>query len=221
MGILKQGVFGEVSGRIGNKVYYMLRGELVGRMIGRNVKPPSIKQLANRQRMKVVIEFLKPIQQFIQMGFGLEAAKRNVYPHNAAVGYNKKYALQGEFPEIEIDYEKVLLSKGTLIGLTDVSVRIVGNEEDGVSLWFDWVVSPEDRDWPRCNDQVMLMAYFPEEVDDYPACYNIAGAKRQAGQDVLVLPLYIEGKPMEVYIAVITEMRSDVSDSQYLGRVMT
>ena len=219
MGVLKQGIFGGMSGRIGNRVYYMSRGKQMVRIVGRNVKPPTVKQLASRQQMKVVIEFLRPILAFIQMGFGIEAMQRNVFPHNVAIGYNKRNALTGEFPDTAIDYEKVLLSKGTLSGLRDVSVRLLGNEEEGLSLWFDWQVGAQEREWPRCNDQVMLMAYFPEEAQDYPACYSVAGAKRQAGQDVLELPGYIAGKPMEVYISVISEDRKEVADSMYLGRI--
>jgi len=186
-------------------------------MAVRSAKPRSEKQLANQQGMKVVIAFLRPIISFIQVGFGPEARERNVAPHNAAVGYNKKHALRNDFPEIGIDYETVLLSKGDLNGLKNPGVSLVGNLEDGLALWFDWEVLPEDREWPRCNDQVMLMAYFPEEVYDYPAVYTVAGARRQTGQDVLELPISMTGKPVEVYIAVVSEDRSGVADSQYLG----
>lgn len=214
MGVLKNGIFGDMSGRVGNKVYYMYRGKQVVRMIGRNVKPPTVKQLGNQQEMKVVIDFLRPIMTFIQAGFAVEGKQENRIPYHLAVGINKRQALKGIYPDIEIDYEKVVLSKGSLNGLNDVSVNV----EDGFSLRFYWQVGDEDRDWPRCDDQVMLMAYFPDEVNDYPACYSIAGAKRKTGQDMLELPAYVTGKQIEVYIAVISEDRMQVSDSLYLGR---
>jgi len=217
MGILEQGLFGGMSGRVGNKVYYMSRGKQCARMAVRSAKPRSEKQLANQQAMKVVIAFLRPIISFIQIGFGPEAKERNVAPHNVAVGYNKKHALRNDFPEIQMDYEKVLLSKGNLNGLTNPGASLVGNLEDGLGLYFDWDVLPEDREWPRCNDQVMLMAYFPEEVYDHPAVYTVAGARRQSGQDVLELPISMIGKPVEVYISVISEDRTGVADSRYLG----
>jgi hypothetical protein len=137
-----------------------------------------------------------------------------------AIGYNKKHALQGDFPEIGIEYEKVLLSTGDLPGLRDAAATLVGNLEEGLALWFDWAVEPEDRDWPRCNDQVMLMAYFPDELYDHPACFKVNGARRKDGQDVLELPVSMAGKPIEVYIAVIAEDRTGAADSQYLGRIV-
>ncbi|WP_316794659.1 DUF6266 family protein [Pedobacter frigoris] len=218
MGILKNGIWGGISGKVGNKIYYMYKGKQVTRMVGRNLKPPTVKQLANRQQMKVVIDFLRPIMPFIQVGFGTEATKTNRIPYHLAVGVNKKQALKGDYPEMEIDYENVVLSIGELEGLTDVSVSVVGNPEEGFSLRFDWQVNAEDGDFPRCDDQVLLMAYFPKEVKDYPACYSIAGAKRSAGQDVLELPFYIAGKPIEVYVSVISEDKTEVASSRYLGR---
>jgi len=216
MAIFKDGIFGKMNGKVGNTVYYTLKGKQVTRIIGRRVKPSTPRQLANEQGMKVVNRFLKSINAFIKMGFAVEAEARNVYPYNAALGYNKKHALKGDFPEIGIDYEKVLLSKGDLDGLNNPSVRLLGNPEEGFALRFDWDVLPEDRGWPRCDDQVMLMAYFPEEGLDDRAVYRIAGAKRQAGQDVLELPLSMAGEAMEVYISVISEDRTRVADSEYL-----
>jgi hypothetical protein len=36
-------------------------------MVGWNVKPPTVKQLANRRGMKVVIEFLKPGEDIAEL----------------------------------------------------------------------------------------------------------------------------------------------------------
>ncbi|TKC08997.1 DUF6266 family protein [Pedobacter frigoris] len=217
MGVLKNGIWGGISGRVGNRIYYMYKGKQVVRMVGGSV-PKTPKQLANLQAMKLVVDFLKPIMSFIQAGFSVEAHQKNKVPYHLAVGVNKKQALKGDYPEMEIDYENAVLSIGKLEGLTSVSVSLVGNLEEGFSLRFDWEVSAEEREWPRCDDQVMLMAYFPEELEDNPACFTIAGAERNTGQDVLELPFYIAGKPIEVYVSVISEDRTEVADSRYLGR---
>ncbi|WP_169304376.1 DUF6266 family protein [Pedobacter frigoris] len=37
-------------------------------------------------------------------------ARRN--QHNEAVSYNKRFALQGEYPDIAMDFSKALVSKG-------------------------------------------------------------------------------------------------------------
>lgn len=216
MAIIEGGIFGNLRGRLGNRVYYMLRGKQVSRVVGRKVKPPSAKQLINQMELKVLSDFLTSVKEFIKLGFGPEAVLNDMYPHNIAVRHNKRFAQSGEYPHIVMDYQRVLLSKGTLPGLTDVSVRLTGDADEGYSLVFKWTLLPADKDWPRCNDQVMLLAYFPEEGMPWRACYSLAGAKRGTGQDILHLPTYMSGQRMEIYVSVISEDRRAVADSQHL-----
>ena len=106
-----------------------------------------------------------------------------------------------------------------------------GNAADGYSLWFSWVVGTEDREWPRCNDVVMLLVYFPEvaETDEEGnatgllnarPCMKMDGGRRKEGQDVLEIPAQLTGRPMEVYVAVVSEDGKKIADSQYLGKMM-
>jgi len=137
-----------------------------------------------------------------------------------AVGYLRKHSLAGGYPDIRVDYSKLRLSMGSLPGLCEVSAELEeGIGGTGFCLRFKWTVLPEDREWPRCNDQVMLMAYCPDAADaNDRACFVLAAALRTAGEDTLALPVAFEGRDVEVYIAVISTDRSAVSDSQYLGR---
>lgn len=230
MAVLKDGVLGGVRGKLGNTVYYMLNGKQISRKIGRQTKAPTEKQLANRQGMKVVIDFLKPIGLFVQMGFGLEAQRGGMLSQHAAISYNKSYALKGEYPEIEIDFAKALVSKGDMAQLKNPAVSLNGSVEDGYALWFAWDAGMDDLEWPRCNDMVMLLAYFPEValmddegeeigILDAKACMKMDGARRNDGQDVMELPASLVGRSMEVYIAVVAEDRKKISNSQYLGRL--
>ncbi len=137
MATLKNGIFGGISGKVGNTIYYMLNGKQVARKVGRTAKPPSLTQLANRQAMKVTAGFLRPISLFIRTGFGLEAARRNIYPQNVAMGFNKSYALKGQYPDLEMDYAKVMVSCGNMLKLDNPHVIMSGNAEIdilGVSL---------------------------------------------------------------------------------------
>jgi|GEM_PF-1729700 len=118
-----------------------------------------------------------------------------------------------------IDYAKVLLSKGRLKGLTNPSVTLIGNQEEGLSLWFDWEVTVKDRKWPRCNDQVMLIAYFPGEFNKEAASHQMVRAMRRAGQEVLELPISMAGKSIEVFIALVSEDKTEAANSQYLGHI--
>ena len=216
MAKLLNGLFGPITGKLGNTVAYRLLDKNVIRIIGKNEQPPSHKQLVNRSKMAVVNRFLKAIGPFIAVGFKHAAKTENMYPQNKAVSYNRKNAVTGEYPLIEMDYARVRVSIGNLQGLEDAEVEIT---EQG--LKFSW----NGEEWmgrSESQDQVMMLAYFPEtcqENGDQIAYYILSGARRIIGQDILQLPPALLGERMEVYVAMISDDRKRNSDSQYLGRL--
>ena len=210
MGILENGVLGRFRGRVGNTVTYKLMGKDVIRMIGENNKPPSVKQLAGRQGMGVVVHFLAQIKGFIDAGFCLVAKEANKYPNNLALSFNKKYALQGEYPDIAMHYSKVLVAQGSLQPAQNPAVQLVA---EGLKFSWDagdWV------DWPERLHQVMLLAYFPTIGK---AVYMVNGAKSIAGTEILPLTEKLRGEYMETYISFISVPGNQVADSVYTGRV--
>ena len=60
----------------------------------------------------------------------------------------------------------------------------------------------------------MLMAWFPEKKK---AVFMAEGAERWTAEQLLVLPQYLRGQAMEVYISFVAKNRKQVSDSLYLG----
>ena len=158
--------------------------------------------------MKVVNQFCKPMIPFIKFGFAQQIVGTDLSQSNVAVSYTKLNALKGEYPDISIDYEKVKLSAGPLIEAGQVTVA---REVDGIR--FKWYTGPEIK-WPDNTDQVMMMAYLPEENR---AVYQLFGAARSAGQDLLpVSTQWLQGH-IETYIAFISADRTQVSDSVYAG----
>jgi hypothetical protein len=74
----------------------------------------SRDQLANYQSMAVTMRLLKNMTAFINSSFEIEARGTVKNQHNLATSYNKKQALKGEYPNISVDYSKVVLSYGDL-----------------------------------------------------------------------------------------------------------
>jgi hypothetical protein len=132
------GAFGEFKGKLGNLVSYNLKGKTVVRHIGKSKKPPTEAQLAVRQRMAAVIKFLRPALAFINAGFELAVEGTDRHPHNEATAYNYKNALQGEYPNISMDYSKVLVSMGAL--------------EPAINAQANLTLSP-DMNWAIKNDR--------------------------------------------------------------------
>lgn len=209
MGTLKNGLAGHYEGKIGNLVFYLLKGKQVVRTRGKHKRPASIPQLQNRSELSVVMQFLKPIREFVNAGFAILALGSSKTPYNLAVSYNKINAVAGIYPNVIMDFSKILVSRGGLLQAINPAVEL--NFE---GLTFSWEYPP-DLEWPRATDQVMLLAYFPEQQR---AEYKLYGARRSALTDALPLPADLLDKRMEVYISFIAENRREVADSAYLNR---
>lgn len=212
MGILRNGLLGGVTGKVGNLVAYRVLGKEVVRLKGQVKTPATEKQLMNQQDMAVVITFLKPISGFIKLGFAAAAKQQQMYPHNKALSYHKKYALMGEYPNRKIDFSKVRLSEGNLQGIDIEDMQLQRN-----GLQISWRPTENVNNGNR-NDRVMVLAYFPE-AEPLQAHYCLNAAKRSEGQCLLPLPSGLSGFLMEVYVTVMAEDLKKVSDSQYLGRL--
>ncbi|WP_439185261.1 DUF6266 family protein [Carboxylicivirga taeanensis] len=120
------------SGRIGNVVTYQMYGKSYMRSLpGQYKDKKSERQLAQRQKMQLVNEFLAPYKDVLRITFQKEAIGRSAYM--AAKSYNMLHAVGGEYPEQHIDYAKALVSAGAVSLSAEASV--VRTEE---GLLFRW-----------------------------------------------------------------------------------
>ena len=209
MGKIPNGILGTVIGSTGNVTAYMLNGENVTRVKARKITHFSIKQLANQQGMLVVNEFFRFMGDFLKVGFDLAAKGTTKNYHNIATSYNKKNALKGEYPNIEIDYQKVMLSMGDLLEAQNPLTEIVSG-----GLKFSW-------DLPGANsqagqDQAMILAYGTISKQVQSILY---GSKRIEGEAILQLSSKMQKEPVETYISFISADRQSVSNSIYTGRI--
>ena len=212
MGKLTNGLFGGFHGKIGNLVGYMLKGKYVIRTIGKSKKPLTPARLANCEKMKVVNEILKPSIHAIRAGFRLAVAGTDKNEYNEAVSYNKKNALQGEYPNISLDYSKVLMSMGRLPVAVNPSIS-----QNGIEITFNWEVSASPASEYH-TDRTMLVIYFPDIKE---TCCQLVGAKRIEGKDVIVIgPEHVDQR-MEAYITFIKDNGKQISDSAHAGSLNT
>nr|WP_068892546.1 DUF6266 family protein [Pedobacter panaciterrae] len=210
MGILNGNRSYRCTGKIGNLVSYEILDKNVVRMVGVNNKPPSIKQLICRREMAVVIRFLYPFTEFINAGFMLKARAAAKYPHNIAVSYNKLNALKGLYPDIEMDYPKVMVSQGSLTVAVNPKVELAPK-----GLMFSWAnepgITPSEK-----GHRVMILVYFPKLKI---GLYSIDGVRRIEGADLFELPAKLKKARMETYISFIATPGCDVANSVYAGRI--
>lgn len=209
MGIASNGPHGNHRGRIGNIVYYVLNGKNVAREIGKTTKPPTLAQLKVRSEIKLMAQFLKPLKEFINVGFGIEQLGTDKNAFNLAMEYNRPQAIKGTYPSLEIAYDKVQLSKGPLKTAENIHV-----EEIPAGLRFNWDTNPQMA-WQESTDQAMVLVYFPQQKKVF---YTLFGNSRLSGSMEQEIPASLRGKHMESYISFISADRRQVSESIYAGR---
>ncbi|MDR6785073.1 hypothetical protein ABIE26_003771 [Pedobacter africanus] len=207
MAIAENGPQGNHIGRIGNLTYYMLNGKNVVREIGVSTKPPSEAQLKTRMETKLRSGLLRKLLDFIKTGFSVAAILEADNPFNQAAKSNKQI-FEGNYPDLKIAYQKLRLSKGNLKPAEDWLVAPVAT-----GLEYSWATHPE-MPWPEATDQVMMLAYFPDEEKVF---FKLFGNSRLSGSDLLEIPPSMQQKYMETYISFISADRKGLSDSSYTG----
>jgi len=211
MARLKNGLFNGFSGAMGNFEGYEQDGQYIIRLRrSKATKPPSEKQLACREKMRMINELLSRCSLFVKLGFSESAKGQTPKPYNAAVAYQLMNAITGSYPNYEMDYSKLRFAQGPIN--TDGLNPSVSLQDD--TLIFTWTPATS---YPRSTDHVMLLAYSPALKQ---AVYNLCGAKRRAGQEILKLPHEWQQQRIETYIAFRGENNGQYSNSIYLGSIL-
>lgn len=208
MAILKLSPFDGFVGKNGRVVVYNLNGQVVKRTIGLRKKTKSTAVLASQERIKLLNRLLKPANDFIRIGFGLQSRALGKTAYCLASSANSK-AIDGVYPDQFIDYSKVCWSKGNLEPAVIESITEI---QTGFS--FNWE-NPKNRGSANASDHVMLMAYFPEKE---LAIFDVSGQKRSTGTDTLRLPNSRERLLAHTYMAFISADHQEISDSIYTGQ---
>ncbi|RZM18885.1 MAG: hypothetical protein EOO88_39585 [Pedobacter sp.] len=208
MAIANDGPQGPHRGRIGNMVYYDLNGQNVGRQIGRITTPPTENQLRNWEVMKLVPAFLKSVLEFINLGFSIEQLGTTSNSYNVAMKLNVTQIVTGDYPNLYIDYSKVILSKGILKPAQNPTA-----EMEAEAIRFSWDTNPQ-MPWEESTDQVMMLAYFPEQKKVF---YTLFGKDRIAGNDSLPIPDDLLDQPVYTYISFVAANRRKLADSIFIG----
>lgn len=209
MGKFNKGILGSFSGKVGNVVGASWRGITYMRSLPSGMRNPRTeKQLTQRNKFSLVGKFLKTITPVVRVGFKNVAAATNS-AYSAAMSYNIQNALRGEYPDIELDYERVAISRGSLYAANSMLV----NSESG-KLEFLWDATLLNN--TSTEDRVMVVAYNPSKGE---ASYDLNLATRADGTGLLEVPLTWEGNVVETFAAFVSEDGSQVSDTIYTGQV--
>ncbi len=208
MAKINTGILGPLSGKLGPVTGGSWKGIPYLRKTQRSKsKERTEAQVANEMKFKFINQWLSALNPYFVTGFGPLAIQKT--EKNVAYQLNMS-AFIGSYPQLSIDYNKVIISKGLLPQLTDLEMVMLSEHELAIS----WAQSPSPQ--ARYNDQLMLLVYCPElaHADGF-----IGGTLRAAGICSHRIDPRLIGKTLQVYLSVTSIDRRVVSDSIYLGSI--
>jgi len=210
MAKLPKGILGPIIGIIGNIVGVERLGVTYIKARPKpSLLPPTEKQVAQRARFKFMQQFLLPFKPYFMLGFPNPRNGRT--SPNVAFSLNYRHALKGEYPDFNIDFAALTMSKGSLPRVFGIEWEFTGTDQ----LELTWYNHTQGRELP--NDQVMFVLYDRQlgKVDGI-----LGGVKRSAGTCKFTINPQMVGHSLEMYFSLYSIDRKRVSDSVYLGRLL-
>ncbi|WP_010663488.1 DUF6266 family protein [Marinilabilia salmonicolor] len=209
MGTTKKGILGNFYGKVGTVIGSKWKGIKYMRSLpDPSSKPPTNRQLNQREKFRQATAFLQPLGPVLRIGFRTQQQKQT--PINAALSDLLINAMEGEAPAFAINYERLKIAKGNLTGARDASTNL----EDS-SINFSWHDNSGEGD-AHAEDDALVVA-----VSDTAAPLMAIGAvSRSNAAASLTVPQGTSGSIFHCYLAFAgTGERTQVSNSNYLGTV--
>jgi len=205
MAILKNGIFGKLSGKLGGKVYSSWNGvEVVKDLPKKSTKEPTQLQLDQREKFALCIAFFRCICAVLNVGFKPVAKKMT--PRNAAMKYNRDIVL-GASGSYSIDFSKVRISKGNLT--TPGSVKLHCGPKGLLLVDYE-----NEIGFGESTDLVFVL-FYNETINE---CFVIEGAlSRRDRQLVFYKQKETWDDIVHVWFFFKNANRNKVSNSAYLG----
>lgn len=215
MANIKKGILGGLSGTIGNVVGGSWKGIDYLRIKPANVANPNTElQSTQRQKFTLLMKFQQSMNDALRLGFKPYAVKMSAF--NAAFRYNYHEALQGTYPNFNIDYAKVLVSHGSLTKAENAAVA--ATEAGKLTLSWD---DNSGNGTAAAGDKALIVIYNEERNESI--CL-LEGALRSEGSMEINVPAAYSGETLHCYLgfsslsqAIATNSRSKVADSVYAG----
>ncbi len=211
MGTYKKGILGSFSGKVGTVIGSSWNGIHYMRSLPKpSSKAPTDLQLLHRAKFGMVSGFLKPISTLVNLGYKSQAFGMTGY--NVATADMMAGAITGIYPDLEIDYTKVLFSKGSLTGVFSAAATSPDPGEVNIA-WADNSGSGTGQ----ATDKAVVLLYNPLKS---AFVYNLStGAQRSAAVDTIIVPAEFSGDTVQVWIAFMTPDKKTFSTSIHAGQV--
>ncbi len=209
MGKISNGILGGFNGKVGNVVGATWKGITYMKAIqNTGNKKATEKQIIQRTKFGFAAKFLQPLYPVIQIGFKTQGVKQSA--QNAAQGHMLTYAITGEYPLFDVDYENLYLAKGAIKVADSASVIV---ETDHIA--FNWNDTDKALEI-HGKEQVLLVGV----ANGYYPSYSIDEYIREDRTGNIPFPNAPSGTLVHCYLAFAeTDNLKRASNSVYLGTV--
>lgn len=170
--------------------------------------PFTPSQLEQQMVFKLVQSFVRKVTAVMRLGYQSHKQKRSAY--NEAMSYHLKNLVTGSYPDLAIDPEMAIFSRGILNPSTGTSVEAL----TGHVVKFTWASPEASGDAPTDNATLIV---YNEQLERFVVGLNAAA--RTALSFEFHLPSAFIGKIVHCYIFFASADKKNVSDSEYLGVV--
>ena len=209
MGVIRLGILGGFTGKVGTVIGSIVNGEAVIQAISENRSKgePTALQELQRQKVIQVSKFLRPMLRYLQASYQKDAIEQSEY--NAAFAINVRQAIAVAADKPVIDYASAKVAHGNLPAkVHDAAVSVAQG-----SVTFRW--TNNDIVFSADADDIMLPLIFNTRL--MQAIFDLSTFSRMDERLTLPTPPQWAGDPFAAYLAISKADRSRVSNSIYLG----
>jgi hypothetical protein len=206
MAIFKSTTFGKISGRYGEALATKLKttGKNYLRVSSVPSNPRTPKQVEHRGKFGYINRAMRSFYPVFKVTFGGNPGIRQ------GINIAFKTAILGEYPDLTIDYSKLVFTDGLLYKTNDVTVQKSGDN----AVKIDWNYSKMVGNNPL--DQVNIIC-FNKDADQ--SVLDVAVATRDTGTFTDELPEMWAGSTIFCWIYFSSPDGTINSVSQFIGQV--
>ena len=206
MARFSKGILGPFSGGVGTVIGGTWKGisYMRSKPLPTN-REPSIKQLEQREKFKVMVRFLRTITGLVTVTFKDSAIQMSGF--NAAFKYNINSVITGSYPDYEIVFENVLVSRGDLPN----GINPAAAMGQGAQILFSWT-SNTGTGRAADTDKTVKVVYCPgrnQAIFDF-------GVGRNTGGDQIAVAAFA-GETVHTWLGFIAENAKSIATSVYTG----
>lgn len=207
MGKCYQGVFGNWQKKVGNVVGRIVNGMNVYSIYQPNVSNPNTTpQKITRTKFTLLCKFFATLDTICTFGF--KASKGNGTWLSRAIKVNFKDGVDGTFPNLTLNYSKIIISEGSVDLPYGINAQVQGTD-----LSISWTDNSGIGNALE-TDKVMFAIYNPTKKQSIVVS---DAADRSTRQATYSLPTAWVSDSVEGYLAVRRAEGEECSMTYYLG----